>query len=156
MSQITMPCFCCFSRRRQPPRLKLRTVRTHDGYLAGRRLRTFVDGDYQQFVSEIRGPFGLWEYATRPKSLDGSRPICCARFSAQGGRTGGVDQPGTEHAVPALSAAQKALLIRYICASSRSISSAVSSRSPAAALAAACSADFAPGMATGADGWEIT
>ena len=74
----------------------------------------------------------------------------------KGGRTGGVGQPGAAHAVPGLSAAQKALLIHYICASRRSISCVVSSRSPAAALAAACSGDFAPGMATGAAGWEIT
>ena len=31
----------------------------------------------------------------------------------KGGRTGGVGQPGAAHAVPGLSAAQKALLMRY-------------------------------------------
>ena len=45
------------------------------------------------------------------------RPVSAALTPpAQGEQTGGVDQPGAAHAVPTLSAAQKALLIHYICA----------------------------------------
>ena len=83
------------------------------------------------FVSELQGPYGLWEYM-RPAAGLALGHVRSAALTppAQGGRTGGVDRPGAAHAVPDLSAAQKALLIRYSRESSPSISCAVSSRSP--------------------------
>ena len=41
------------------PRLVLRTVRTQDGYLADRRLRTSVDDEYRQVVCHRKLPRGV-------------------------------------------------------------------------------------------------
>ena len=65
------------------------------------------------FVSELQGPFGLWEYAARPQA---SRwvtfDLLRSLLRLKGGEPEEVDQPGAAYAVPGLSAAQKALLIR--------------------------------------------
>jgi len=50
MSQIHNALFLLPLQSVQPPRLVLRTVRTQDGYLADRRLRTFVNDEYRQVV----------------------------------------------------------------------------------------------------------
>jgi hypothetical protein len=52
--------------------------------------------------------------AANAQDIDAGRARGSAKRCSSGsrGRTGGVDQPGTAHAVPSLSAAQRALLIR--------------------------------------------
>ena len=50
MPQIHDAKFRLLEQRAQPPRLVLRTVRTQEGYLADRRLRTFVDDECRQVV----------------------------------------------------------------------------------------------------------
>ena len=48
--QIHDASFLLPEQRGQPPRPELRTVRTQEGYLAERRLRTFVDDEYRHVV----------------------------------------------------------------------------------------------------------
>jgi len=59
MPQIHDALFLLLAQRVQPPRLELRAVRTQDGYLAERRLRTFVDDEYRQAVCYRKLPRGV-------------------------------------------------------------------------------------------------